>query len=40
MPDGLHTRLKEISETTGLTQAEIARRGILDQVKELEGESL
>ena len=40
VPDGLHNRLKEISDKTGLTQAEIARRGILNQVCELEGEPL
>lgn len=40
VPDSLHNRLKELSKKTGLTQAEIARRGILEQVNDLEREEL
>jgi len=36
MPDNLNNRIESVAETTGLSKSEIARRGILEQVDELE----
>lgn len=39
VPEPLHNRLEKASQKTGLSKSEIARRGLLDQVNELEGGS-
>lgn len=37
IPGSLDERLNNIKAETGLNKSEIARRGILDQIRELEG---
>lgn len=36
MPENLNQELEDVSEKTGLSKSEITRRGILEQVRELE----
>jgi predicted DNA-binding protein len=39
LPEKMSERLKEVSKRTGLSKSEIGRRGILEQLEELEGDS-
>lgn len=36
MTDGMKERLEQVSENTGLGQSAIVRRGLLDQLNQLE----
>jgi len=36
LTDQIEERLERVKEQTGLSKSEIARRGIIDQVKQLE----
>ena len=38
LPKPLNDRLDEVTEKTGLNKSEIGRRGILEQINELEGD--
>lgn len=38
IPEKMKNRLETVSEDIGLGQSEIVRRGILDQLRELEGD--
>lgn len=37
MTDEMREKLRDVSEETGLGQSEIVRRGLLEQLEELEG---
>jgi len=36
LPEEIHNRLNQVKESTGLTKSEVARRGILSEINELE----
>ena len=38
IPKQLHERLENITDNTGLSKAEIGRRGLLNELNKLEGE--
>ena len=39
VPDQMDERLEEVKKKTGLSKSEIGRRGLLNQIDELEGGS-
>lgn len=36
LPDEMHSRLNQVKDSTGLSKSEVARRGILSEINELE----